>query len=878
MAVALPVDEQIVVDGDLSDWPAHLPSYPIRQTAYGYHPTDEKDLSASFRVAYSRDGAALYVAVEVRDESVVLDTTGAHDWDTRDGCEVYFGTEHGKGIRQHLLFGPDYYGSEGEVVRQWGAGMLVYEWRIGIDAPVALSPGQVVELDVAVIDKDADGSLSWVAWGRGVEKVSHPERSGDLILLSPETELGVLRGSITDEEGEGWSRGKLHLEGLDNGPTVVVMASGNGEFSAHLPIGRYQVSTGAEGQTAAANVTASGASEVAPLVAPVARGVQVKAGPGRSVAAGPGVTRHAWRTFGIADGMSSLLVHAILQDRKGDIWFGTQQGATRFDGHELTTFSRADGLPAGTIQSIFEDRSGDMWFGSGWFNVTGHGVARYDGETVTTYTTADGLVHNSVECIAQDRSGQMWFGTYGGVSRFDGKRFTNYTVEDGLADNPVQSIVEDRNGTMWFGTGFGRSGGIISGLTRYDGERFETFRVEDGLPGNWIDSLLEDGAGNLWIGTHNKGLARYDGETFHALGSDSPGIRIWAMDEGDDGSLWFGTEKGISSYREGQWSVEASIDGYPHVDVYSLLVDRNGHIWNSTAGGKIGMFSGRHSCTFTTEDGLTSNDVTRITEDSRGNIWILTGLAVSRWDGERFHIYSSAVGLPGDVVRHVFEDTRGHLWFATSAGATRYDGHAYTNFTTEDGLPHNSTLGVLEDSRGNIWVWTRGGVGVYNGERFTAITVKDGLPHNRVGTMLEDGQGNVWIGTPGGLSRYDGTDLTTYTTRDVLPAGYIFPTLVDSKGGVWLQTLRGMARFTGRDFQMLAPFIGLPLPYAATVEDDEGAVWCPSAGGVARYTMHDGKVILTTLLCVSVIEYTVQDGPRYSSTVRSKPQVAVIRL
>ncbi|MSS73726.1 MAG: hypothetical protein EXS64_19895 [Candidatus Latescibacteria bacterium] len=141
------------------------------------------------------------------------------------------------------------------------------------------------------------------------------------------------------------------------------------------------------------------------------------AGPGRVVSAGPGKTVSAGR--------------------------GT--------GH-WRTYDATDGLPVGYVRSILQDREGNLWFGT-W----GGGVSRFDGKTFTAFTTKDGLASNLVYSILQDREGNIWFGTWGeGVSRFDGKDWKTFTMKDGLASNLVYSILQDREGNIWFS---GRGGG-----------------------------------------------------------------------------------------------------------------------------------------------------------------------------------------------------------------------------------------------------------------------------------------------------------------------------------------------------------------------------------------------------------------------------------
>ena len=94
VAIAVPV-EGITVDGDLSDWPAGMVKYPLARPEFGDPPQDESDFSGTFRIAYQAAEQALYIAVDVEDESTVITTSAPSDWDTQDGCEIYVAVGRG---------------------------------------------------------------------------------------------------------------------------------------------------------------------------------------------------------------------------------------------------------------------------------------------------------------------------------------------------------------------------------------------------------------------------------------------------------------------------------------------------------------------------------------------------------------------------------------------------------------------------------------------------------------------------------------------------------------------------------------------------------------------------------------------------------------
>ena len=343
------------------------------------------------------------------------------------------------------------------------------------------------------------------------------------------------------------------------------------------------------------------------------------------------------------------MVKSLLEDGNGNLWFGTDEGLSRYDGTTFMNFTTRQGLMNDAIRTITEDKSGNLWFGT-----EGGGVSRYDGANITTYTTAQGLVYNIIRCITEDRHGNLWFATQGGgVSRYDGKSFADFTTDQGLASNEIWSIAEDKNGNIWFGT-------ANEGVSRYDGTSFTTFTTEHGLAHNAVRGITGDSGGNLWFGTEGGGVSRFDGSSFTT----------------------FTMEHGLAQN-----------------DVRSIAEDRNGSLWFSTNGGGVSRFDGKQFTTFTTAQGLPSNVVWSIEEDIGGSIWFGTGSGACRFDGKSFATFTTIQGLSDDVVYDIVEDANGVLWFGTNSG---FSGLEYNSLELEGQESHIKGAGLLSVSNDQL--------------------------------------------------------------------------------------------------------------------------------------------------------------------------------
>jgi len=271
----------------------------------------------------------------------------------------------------------------------------------------------------------------------------------------------------------------------------------------------------------------------------------------------------------------------IKQDRHGNIWIASWEGVFRYDGKSF--FNITSKISSARFFSVLEDRKGNLWFGS-----IGSGVYYYDGKSFRNFTTRDGLVNNEVTCIYEDKTGNIWFGVNGGASRYDGKSFRNYMMNrDSMMEdrtgktfpdftrppNEVNSIIEDKTGKLWFGT---RGNTFV-----YDGNTFTVF-THNGKPFSNVRTIIEDKKGNIWLSGAD-GLWRYDGSTFTNFTQKFVGYiiedkkgNIWTSSESDHGQDW-----ALSRYDEKSLSdkkpIVTEITNKPMI--FGILEDDKGNIW-----------------------------------------------------------------------------------------------------------------------------------------------------------------------------------------------------------------------------------------------------------------------------------------------------------
>lgn len=117
-------------------------------------------------------------------------------------------------------------------------------------------------------------------------------------------------------------------------------------------------------------------------------------------------------------------VFSICITSDGSQWFGTDKGVARHIGFKTlenwTVFNTNNGLIDNYIQCITADKDGNIWIG------TRNGVSVYNGSSWISFTEKDGLTGNNVRCMKVDKEGVIWLGTDKGVTSFSHGEMTKY--------------------------------------------------------------------------------------------------------------------------------------------------------------------------------------------------------------------------------------------------------------------------------------------------------------------------------------------------------------------------------------------------------------------------------------------------------------------
>jgi methyl-accepting chemotaxis protein/ligand-binding sensor domain-containing protein len=214
----------------------------------------------------------------------------------------------------------------------------------------------------------------------------------------------------------------------------------------------------------------------------------------------------------------------------------------------------------------------------------------------------------------------------------------------------------------------------------------------------------------------------------------------------------------------------------------------------------------------TPNEGLSQSNVSAITQDAFGFMWIGTENGLNRYDGYQVKIYRNdrddPTSIPSNNIRSLFSDRQGHLWIGTSAGLSRYDRATDTFINIPRGTeqPVNRGAGFtgsgvnafFEDSKGNLWIGTERGLNRLSPDResFTHFVRDEQNPAsisaNSVSSIVEDSQGRLWVGTGNGLNLFDPVSESFQVFQNnpddpnSLPGNYISALAIDGVGNLWI--------------------------------------------------------------------------------------------
>lgn len=588
------------------------------------------------------------------------------------------------------------------------------------------------------------------------------------------------------------------------------------------------------------------------------------------------------KQLGIREGLSNNHVVSIAQDKKGYLWFATEEGLNKFDGIRFIPYYKEEttgkqSITGNELNYLLDDPVDSiLWIGT---QRAGLNAYNYITDTFTIYKhdekNPESLITDDITKVVAAADGNLWICTYWqGVDYFDKQtgKFTHYNTETvpGLASNHIWSVADGENGQLYIGhvhSGFS----VLSIKDKTVKNFINNPQDANSLPGNEVNCIHKDKNGNIWVGT-DRGLALFDpeAENFIPFNDDMKNMshRIYDVRQLDNNKLWVAMEFGgiaildlsqrlyhSSSQIHLQLIKEGDDEyGLSNPSVRCLFQDSFDNVWAGSWGGGINfirrepsLFSTyRYSPFPSTNNSLTGKIASGVCMDKSGNLWIGTdGGGINIFSkGKRIAVYNAQNGImSNNTVQAALCDSKGGLWFGLFfGGIIHYNPHtkSFRQVFPKD-KSYADVRSFYEDRQGNIWVGTSEGVYLINPNNMS-ITGHYNKENNLARCVLKDSAGQVWVGFFGaGLGLYDSEfkDLKLFNVQDHFPSNTINALFEDSRKRLWVATGEGLVCFpslTDRNYKVYQRENGLVNTHIHAISEDKaGNIWVSTNKGISCF-------------------------------------------
>lgn len=477
----------------------------------------------------------------------------------------------------------------------------------------------------------------------------------------------------------------------------------------------------------------------------------------------------------LKDGLSQSEVLCIIQDKKGLMWFGTQDGLNQYNGYEFKIFS----------QDILDSLS-----------------------------ISNSFIHD----IHQDENGLIWLATENGLNVYykANNSFKNILKGNflGKAKNNVWSLEEDKD-FIWAGTDYEL---LKINKSTFKIEKISIETITNNKQLNIRDLTLINNV--LLIATEGNGIIKYqtnNGNKTHFIteNSELSSNHIWSFNVVSKNQVWIGTNQGICilNLETDRITVHKKLNTIiENAKVNDIYEDKSGIIWIGTEKSGLYKFHSLDNVEHYTYDAtivtsLSSNKVNTIYEDNSGIIWIGTQSGVDKFDKQKqfFKHYkllpNNENTISSNMVWSIFQDNSATptLYIGTNKGLDVFNNETgkvtfvQPKFKNINDQKNESVYSIYKDHNNIIYVGTDGGIFEFKNNNLIPVNFLSPQQKNRTYCILEDKKHRLWLGTKEGLilvsaDRKEAITFTSSPKKNDLKADLIRSVIEDKNGTIWIAT------------------------------------------------------------------------------------------
>lgn len=579
----------------------------------------------------------------------------------------------------------------------------------------------------------------------------------------------------------------------------------------------------------------------------------------------------------LEEGLSQSLVYCILQDKDGYMWFGTQEGLNKYDGHNIKIFKHSTdnkrSICNNYIRALFEDKSGIIWVGTlnGGFSKYNKNLENFSNFNLNLNPPDCDLIYT----IKQLNDDELIVGTSkGGLKIFKlyDNSVSNFFNPDNLKNlmpyNDISALLIDKNDQKWIGT-------LNEGLINLDkeGNILKNYKSEvdnyTTISNERILCIYESKEGEIFIGT-KKGVNIYDSRNrifknyFLENGyNDLTYCYVTSICEDKNGSIWFGTKTSGLIKMNQRSKIEFFTNDLfnPHSlssnSIYSLYNDNSNVMWIGTADGGVCKVDCERKKFFTVtkvndnEESIYLKNIHSIFVINKNsiivgtyNIGILNIIKENNIENTFSLFKNNLIKILPETINCIQKDENNNLWISS------FNGNLYRYNIVTDELKKfevNSYINSIFLQNNTVWITT-----LYDGllkfKINTGNFIKETICNqnlNKIFCIHMDNLNILWLGTENeGIINYhpDKRNMTNYKFDEHNPKSisdnFVISINEDNIGNIWIGTYSGGLNKFNREKEIFERFSlkeGLHDNIKGILFDDENNLWLSTNIGLIRF-------------------------------------------
>ncbi len=549
-----------------------------------------------------------------------------------------------------------------------------------------------------------------------------------------------------------------------------------------------------------------------------------------------------FKNFTTDQGLPSPEVHCILQDSKGYMWFGTDNGTSRFDGYTFVNYSVSDGLNHPVVFGLQEDGEGRIWMrtltGNLYYFQSGriyayeynHIIQEYNKSDLYAltdfYISDDGYVYADIRLFGVlkiDKAGN--FEIVDDLIKPTSNSHQQIEIPSNLESNNrkksrIDSIFQAINFEYTYGYINEQKEIFIAlparkGVRKYkNGKQLLNNDYTQLLEGLSISYIYQDREGHYWFASLEKGIyycSNFNIDVYNQANGFANEL-FTAITFKNDHEIYIGLRSGevyLLNVKDQQ--LETLPSNNSETRLFDLSYDQlNKRLWMS---GRTFYYLNEQAWEAVVPSSLRKNEsiLTKklFLAPKRKILWGAGSKGFMAYNFETQQIVFKGFGAWEKSVTNrtlsVYEDLEGKVWLGNIGGLFHLQKDKLVHAKDPKDLFSIRVEDIAQMSDSTLVVGTKGaGVVLWKGNDYKYISTEDGLNSNMVEHVHVDSQDRIWVGTLSGLTLISDIRDSTFALKPInmahgLPSNEI--NVINSiNNQLWIGTSKGLVNFEVQDF------------------------------------------------------------------------------